>query len=218
MTKSGLTGDWDGAARQLRAIAKLSKLNMNTATRQNAISLRDGVKRTIYEGRPGWSSLSSLTIARKGSSRPLVDKGDLANAVVGIPVSPTVFWAGVPKAPGARGFTLADIATVMEFGAPNIRPKRGRALAIPVSRKASRLYAQYGSVASIPDLFRPKGKDVLMRETPSGPELLFVLKTRVSVPARPFMQPTVEDMKRQLYANWRAAAAATMKGHIYYGG
>lgn len=44
--------------------------------------LRGSGKRTVTQGgRPAWKPLAASTIARKGSSKPLIDKGTLRNSL-----------------------------------------------------------------------------------------------------------------------------------------
>lgn len=217
MAKRGLVGDWDKAERLLRELPRIAENNMRLATKQNAITARDDIRKTIRQGRPEWPPLSDLTIQRKGSSRPLTDYGDLAFSVVEQVVSQYGFFVGVPRtAQNKSGQRMMTIATAMERGAV-IRPKRARALAIPVSREASRLVSQYGSVRAIPGIFRPHGTSILALPDGDGFKMMFILRQSVKIPARSFLESTMRDSRPKLQKHWRHAAQMTMKGKTLLG-
>jgi hypothetical protein len=133
------TWGFDDAAKRLHNMPALMKANMNRATKGNASATRDAIKRTIRNGRPDWPPNSPLTVGYKKSSKPLVDDGDLMNAVNYKTISPFLFFIGVPRTEKNKdGVPMANIAAVHEFGA-TIRPKNARMLAIPVSKEAARM-------------------------------------------------------------------------------
>jgi len=78
---ANLYGDWEKAIRRLNRFPDLVEENMERATKKNATTLRDQMKRTITQGWPGIEPLSPKTIARKGSSKPLIDTGDMRNSI-----------------------------------------------------------------------------------------------------------------------------------------
>jgi len=212
-----LVGDWDKAQRRLSQMLSLMEKNIRAATKKNAQSLRDEIKRTIAQGRSEWPANAPLTIAAKGSSRPLVDHGDLMNSFKDIPLSPTMYFVGVP--PGKKnesGIDMAGIAEVHEFGAV-IKPKSGQALAVPVSREAAQLARKHGSVRNIPGLFRPHGTKVLALKKGAGFEIMFILMKETRIPPRPSLSTTFEDQKGRLKHRWTEAAKDAMRGHTYTG-
>jgi hypothetical protein len=95
----------------------------------------------------------------------------------------------------------AMIANVHEFGL-TIKPKKAKALTIPVNPKA------HGKRASdFPDLFKPYGTNVLAIPKGRGDfEVLFVLMKSVTIPERAFVRSTFDEqeetwsqfLKRQL--------------------
>ncbi len=71
------------------------------------------VKKGVVSGAPGGQKFvpnSSLTIARKGSSKPLIDKGDLVGSITYQVIDANSVFVGVKKG------SEANIAAVHEFG------------------------------------------------------------------------------------------------------
>lgn len=214
-----LVGDWDKAQRRLSQMLSLMEKNIRAATKKNAQSLRDETKRTIAQGRSEWPANAPLTIATKGSSRPLVDQGQsgLMGSIKDILLTPKMYFVGVP--PGKKNesdIDMAGIAEVQEFGAV-IKPKRGQALAVPVSREAAQLARKHGSVRNVPGLFRPHGTKVLALKKGAGFEIMFILMKETRIPPRPFLSTTFEDQKGRLKHRWTEAAKDAMRGHTYTG-
>lgn len=88
----------------------------------------------------------------------------------------------------------AMIANVHEYGL-TIKPKKAKALTIPVSPKS------HGKRASdFPDLFKPHGTNVLA--IPKGKddfEVLFVLMKSVTIPERSFVRSTFDEKEQTWY-------------------
>lgn len=88
----------------------------------------------------------------------------------------------------------AMLANVHEFGI-TIKPKKAKALTIPVNPKA------HGKRASdFPDLFKPHGTNVLA--IPKGKddfEVLFVLMKSVTIPERSFIRSTFDEKEQTWY-------------------
>lgn len=86
------------------------------------------------------------------------------------------------------------LANVHEFGI-TIKPKTAKMLTIPVNPKA------HGKRAGeFPDLFRPRGTDVLA--IPKGKkdfEVLFVLLEEVTIPERSFFRSTFDEKESKYY-------------------
>ncbi|MDR1021026.1 MAG: hypothetical protein LBL73_09735 [Synergistaceae bacterium] len=117
--KSGLTGDWDKLANILDPVRMRKKLS--AATKRAGANAVSAVKKGIVGGEPGgipfWP-LREFTKERKGSSKPLIDHGDLLGGITYEEIDIDTVWVGVKK--GSRsssGGDLADIAWVHEYGA-----------------------------------------------------------------------------------------------------
>lgn len=131
----GLKGDWKKLERDLKRFPRLFNENITLATKKNALSARDAIKLVINRGLPDWPPLKLATIRRKGSSKPLIDHGDLMNSVIAREIRKNSFFIGVPRnvrRKTTRNIALAErrgvmqqnqsslfnIAKVHEFGAP----------------------------------------------------------------------------------------------------
>jgi len=122
----GLFGEWEKAINRLANAGELMERNMERATRRNSIKLRDEMKRTITRGVPEWEPLSPKTIARKGSSKPLIDTGDMRNSINQKDIEPMLAFIGVPRGAKNRdGGDLVRIAAVHVYGSKtrNIPPR-----------------------------------------------------------------------------------------------
>ncbi len=114
-------GQWNQAINILQFMNKRMDDNMETVTRQNAITLRDETKNTIAETDPDWPELMPQTIQRKGSSKPLVDHGDLLASIKDTNINKHEAFVGVNKGVENKdGTEIVDIARVQEFGDDNL--------------------------------------------------------------------------------------------------
>jgi hypothetical protein len=94
---------------------------------------------------------------------------------------------------------LIPYAVVHEYGAV-IRPRRARALTIPVSEEAAKALSDAGGDIRALNLFVIRGDSgnaVLARKNGDGVEVLFVLTASVTVEPRPFWGPGSGDFERE---------------------
>ena len=132
---------------------------------------------------------SPLTIAGKGSSKPLRDTGQLMASITYRANSEMAVIGTSRK--GAR--TVNDGAV--------IRPRKPSGwLWIPASRKYRRMLNQYGgSITALISHLRKngscyrKGNAFFVRYSSRREEMVFVLRKSVTVPARPFMYFSDDD-------------------------
>ncbi|MBR0096877.1 MAG: hypothetical protein IJP88_06820 [Synergistaceae bacterium] len=113
---SGLEGSWDKLNVILNPDRLRRKLNQTAARVGNyGVKL---IKEGIVSGAPNGVKFADnhpYTIARKGSSKPLINKGDLLGSVTyAVPEVNSVF-IGVKKS-AKGGANAANIAAVHEFG------------------------------------------------------------------------------------------------------
>lgn len=89
------------------------------------------------------------------------------------------------------------IAHSNEYGV-KIVPKNGQSLAIPTENVPKGNDGLPKSPKQMDNLYRPKGKNVLMQNDDSGqPVLMFILVRNVTIPPRPFIRRTMIKHKNK---------------------
>jgi phage gpG-like protein len=115
---SGLFGDWDKAIK-LFGKGTVQKA-IDLARNQIGVNGVSMVKKGIVGGAPGgkeFAPLSDWTKERKGSSKPLIDTGDLLGSITHELSGNSEVWIGVRRGARAKnGKDIVDIAAVHEFG------------------------------------------------------------------------------------------------------
>ncbi len=115
---SGLEGDWNKLENLLNPSRIQQKLRQATAKVGNygASEVKKGIRSGAPAGKT-FAPLSPVTIAQKGSSKPLIDKGDLIGSITyELPSRDTVFIGVKKTAKNKDGTSEANIAAVHEFG------------------------------------------------------------------------------------------------------
>lgn len=172
------TGDWARARELLSNTSGRLKGAVERAMKQEAHALRNEVVSGLTAQAPGGEPIrppAPLTLAARqlegfGSTKSLLVRGDLRNAISVIADGDEVFIGVLRSAKSSKGETLADIAQIQEFGGPPV--------IIPITPKMRRYLA------------------VLLRRagTPRGPSSgRGVVVTQV--PARPFLRPAFEKFR-----------------------
>lgn len=115
----------------------------------------------------------------------------------------------------------AVYAGVVEFGG-DIRPKKGKALAVPVHPDAKGRSPQ-----DFPDLvmIKPEHSDhpLLIRQEKgrSSYDVMFVLVPKVTIPAQPFLRPALYENRAEIISILKRAdsdATITFRGITFKGG
>ncbi|MDR1648916.1 MAG: phage virion morphogenesis protein [Synergistaceae bacterium] len=117
---SHFEGDWDKIANVLNPAKMRAKLEQ--AGKRVGLAGVAAVKKGIVSGAPGgqaFTPLSPHTIARKGSSKPLIDHGDLVGSITHENPDLNTVWIGVKKGARGKNGDMANIAAVHEFGCTN---------------------------------------------------------------------------------------------------
>jgi len=127
-------GDWDEAKAKLAAKpgARLA-VAIRQATIENAVLLVREIKRGIRSQAPGgkaFVTLAESTIARKGSSKALIDTGFLINSITQRILSDRAFVGLLRGTVNKDGDDLVNIGAVMEYGA-TIQHPNGAVIVIP---------------------------------------------------------------------------------------
>jgi hypothetical protein len=128
------TGDWDKARARLNAgMGPRLASALRQATIRNALFLVREIQRGIRSQSPGGQAfvkLAESTIARKGSSKALIDTGFLINAITQKIMADKAFvglWRGTINQDGED---IVNIGSVMEYGA-TIKHPSGATIIIP---------------------------------------------------------------------------------------
>ena len=115
---SKLIGEWDKLLNELSPTRMQNELHKAAAKTGNYGASE--VKKGIQSGAPGGKTFAPLhpaTIAQKGSSKPLINKGDLIGNVTYEVLDPDAVFIGVKRtAKNRKGMSEVHIALVHEFG------------------------------------------------------------------------------------------------------
>ena len=87
-------------------------------TKRAGIIARDSVKKLIHSQPVTWPKLQAATIARKHSSKMLIDTADMVNSITYQPVNPYSVFVGVLRTVTRKdtGKPMVNIARVHEYG------------------------------------------------------------------------------------------------------
>jgi len=211
-----LRGQWDEAMSAMKRLPAALTRNLEIATKANAITVRDSIKKTIYETDPRWAPNAPLTIAMKGSSRPLIQHGDFVKNVEVQPLLPGLYFVGWKRGvKNQDGIEIVNIARVLIYG-KTIYPKKAKALTLPVSKEAAEAVKTFGGIRKIPGLFHPRGTRVLAKKQAGGGfETWFIFLPKVIIPPRDPVTPGVRHADKRCYRRWKAAVKASISGRTY---
>ena len=128
------TGDWDKVRAKLNAGMgpRLAKA-LHQATIRNALFLVREIQRGIRSQSPGgkpFVKLAESTIARKGSSKALIDTGFLINAITQKIMADKAFVGLLRGKVNKDGEDMVNIGAVMEYGA-TIKHPSGTTIILP---------------------------------------------------------------------------------------
>lgn len=173
---------------------KRLEAEVGKATKLNALLAEGAIKRGIYSGK-GIDKNSKFTIALKGSSRPLVDSGELVKSINGRAEKWDEFVVGVLKSRMVRdektgkSKDLLSIAQILHSGATvTVTPKMRRFFFWMASRYEK---------GEIKEPWKP----------------LSARTKVIRIPARPFLRFAVTDKMNAKYTdNWAMAVQRAMGG------
>lgn len=127
-------GDWQQARALLtNNLSMRMALAIKQATLRAAILLVREIQRGIRNQAPGgqaFAPLAEVTIAKKRSSKALIDKGFLINSITHLILQDKAFVGVLRTAQHADGESLVNIGAIMEYGA-TIKLRNGATVIIP---------------------------------------------------------------------------------------
>ena len=142
---SHLEGDWDKIANILDP--KRMRAKMEQAGKRVGLAGVAAVKKGIRSGAPGgekFEPLQALTVWVKGSSKPLIDSGDLIGSITHDNPDINTTWIGVKKGTKGKKGDIVNIAAVHEFGCTiKVTDKMRRAFAAKFPGTGIRKETQY---------------------------------------------------------------------------
>lgn len=174
-----------------KKFSKLLKRNVRKAQRRNSLAAEGEMKRRIDAGR-SLAKNSPITVAIKGSSRPLVDGGDLKASINHLLVRWDLAFIGVLRTKkvsdeNGRTHDLLNIAFILHEGATIKVTQRMR----NYFRFMARLY----------------------------PGRWFPLKSStqvIRIPPRPFLKfATTKKMEKKYTSEWNKAVQAAVSGRKF---
>lgn len=133
-------GDWNAARAAVAGMGARFKAASERANKQEAQLFRSLVVRAFNSrgatnGKP-WPKLQRATIRAKGSSKPLIDSGQLRNSIAVIDDGDNVFVGIESKKQRSGGGPLVDIAAVHEFGKVIAQQRGGNVVLIKIPQRS----------------------------------------------------------------------------------
>jgi len=115
-----MIGDWAKTKAFLSRLDKDYQKAYRTGLARVGQAAVKALKRGMTEGAPGGQKYAPnhpFTIARKGSSKPLINHGDLRNSITSRVIDGATVFVGVLRtAKGSDGQSLVNIAAIHELG------------------------------------------------------------------------------------------------------
>lgn len=184
-------GDWEKASRTMPQLRPAYVEAEDKAVNQEALLFQRKVgqafKSSGASNGKAWPPNSDSTRARKGSSKPLINTGDLRGSVNVQKVGRAKYFVGVPSnARSKKGGQLIRIGEVHEYG---------KVIAFKVTKK------QHRYVMAMMSKFGGLGGS---KSSPNSgaafrPGAVFVIK----IPARSFLQSTMDAHFKPIQSNKR---------------
>lgn len=163
------------------------------ATGQNAMFAAQKMKKILQSGGSNLAKNAPLTIMIKGSSKPLVDKGLMVQAITNQKIDDFTAWAGIsPNDPNA------DLMKIVHDGVT---------LRVTPAMRGMFFMLWKASTGQI-DSSKLTGRAAeLFARQPSGWLPLKATTTAIVIPGRPFTKIAIDDvaLRLRMKANWERA-------------
>jgi hypothetical protein len=189
--------------------------NVSTAIKFSAKELVRGMRNKIQRGDIGWEPLSSITAQRKGHDQPLKDRGSLRDSLTSRRVNKLKYEVGIPKGKKNKlGVPLVLVAIVQELGKV-VRPKKAKALAVPLTNAARNLIKRYGSARNIPGIFKVRKTRLLAIKEGGTLRPLFLVLDQATIRPRSFIASTLNHQRRTIMNRYKLARTLAVEGKRY---
>lgn len=201
-----LVGRW----RELKALLnprdfiKRLERNVGKATALNARLVAREMRQTIKRGVSPRNA--PLTVALKGSSKTLVDRGELFKAITGRKVSWDRGFAGVMRQIAGGDVETYNLATLLHEGATIAVSDRMRTMFAMLS------FAAVGGMD--PSKLRGRAAELWKRRPGFPWQALKPETTSIRIPGRKWAEKAIADraLADNLLKNWREAVDRTFRG------
>lgn len=192
-TVTGLV-EWANAT-DANAFARRLKTNIRKATALNALAAAKKMRQVIQDG--GLKANAPLTVALKGSSKPLVAGGDLFQSITVQEINEDEQFVGVLRTEG--GFNLVEIL------------HEGTTIPVTPAMRWMFLLLAKASAGEM-DPSKLEGRAAELFQAFQGWKPLAAGTTNIAIPERPFVRITFEapDLIKTCRENWEAACQAAM--------
>lgn len=177
------------------AFSRRLQKNIRRATGLNALAAAKKMRQVIQAG--GLKANAPLTVALKGSSKPLVEGGDLFQSITVQQINEDEMFVGVLRTEG--DFNLVEI---LHEGAT-----------IPVTPAMRWMFLMLAKVSDgLMDPSKLEGRAAELYSKFQGWKPLAASTTAIVIPERPFVRITFEapDLIALCKANWSAACQAAL--------
>lgn len=211
-----LTGPWGKMEALLKDGPKAVEREIKRATRFNAMKVVRAVRENIRSG--DHEENAELTVGFKGSTKPLVDKGELFKAITYTIISDTRAEVGVMKSSSTANYALA----VHEGATIKVTPAmRGLFHALARYSVGDLTFSQLGERAQeLAKRMEKSAKRSRDKKTGRFTREMSSFKpikestTRIRIPGRPYLREVVEDarLQREVMENWSRAVAYALSG------
>lgn len=199
-----LYGDWNRFKRHIETLPQRLERRLEMVTGKIAVLLHREWVNGIKHNTLGLDQNAPLTRESKKSSSPLIDHGDLLGNIKTHKTAGKWFVGILKNAKTDSGDSLVNVALTLEYGSDGpIRPKKGKYLAVSVTRVASRAGSpwSYPGHLTFLDDKRTPGAVFVDFETE---EIQWVLLKEVTIPPRPAMRHVYNKFlpkARKMYAD-----------------
>lgn len=133
-------GDWAKARAAVSGMGVRMRKATDRASRMEAQLYRkkvlDAFKTRGMSNGKAWAPLKPSTIKRKGSSKPLIDTGQLRNSIVVIERGKEIFIGISSKVQRPRGGPLVNIAAVHEYGSVIAQARGSKIVLIRIPQRS----------------------------------------------------------------------------------
>lgn len=136
----GKFGQWDAARMAVESMGLRASRAMNSANGAEAHMFRALVVRAFNSrgksNGTAWPKLQKSTIKRKGSSKPLVDHGDLRNSIVVVDKGHEAFVGVLSSKRGRTGKPLVKVGDTHENGKVIVQKRGDKAVVIKIPKRS----------------------------------------------------------------------------------